>query len=74
MANQASSIKVPTAMRAAFERIQVKRVVDRTEAGRIAGMVYDKLSSNTGIVQAPSWNAKLTFDTFKALKAEGIMV
>ena len=69
-----STVSFRTAIRTAFDNIQVKKVVDRNEAGRIAGIVHDKLQGNAGVVQVPGWNAKLTFDTYKALKAEGIMV
>ena len=61
-------------IRNAFENIQVKRVVNKPEAERIAGFVMDALSSKSGIIKRNDWNAHLSFDTFKQLKAQGVML
>lgn len=65
--------QITTTIRHAFENIQVKRVVNKPEAERIAGMVMDALSSKAGIIKRNDWNAHLSFDTFKTLQAQGVM-
>lgn len=66
--------QISTSIRTAFENVQVKRVVNKSQAERWASLIMDALSSKAGIIQRNDWNAHLSFETFKKLKAEGVMV
>lgn len=68
------SIIVPTAMRAAFERIQVKRVVNRDSAQRIAAAIMDKLAGKAGLMKKNAINVDVSFRTFKQLQKEEVLV
>lgn len=68
------TISIPTAFRAAFERIEVKRVVNVAEARRIAGIVHDKLATNVGYFKRPAVSLNVTTRTFKQMVKDGIIV
>lgn len=68
------TISIPTAMRSAFEAIQVKRVINVAEAKRIAGIVHDKLATNVGYFNRPAVSLNVTTRTFKQMVKDGIIV
>ena len=68
------TISIPTAMRAAFDSIQVKRVVNVNEAKRIAAIVHDKLATNVGYFKRPAVSLNVTTATFKQMVKDGIIV
>lgn len=68
------TISIPTAMRVAFDGIQVKKIVNMEEARRIAGLVHDKLATNVGFFKRPAVSINVTTPTFKQMVRDGIIV
>lgn len=61
--------KVKTAIREAFERIQVKASAFTTEGSRIGSIIHTANGHGHGIINRPDWNASLSFKTAKLLNA-----
>lgn len=68
------TISIPTAIRVAFENIQVKAVKDVNEAKRIAGIVHDKLATNVGYFKRPAVSLNVTTKCFKQMVKDGIII
>ena len=68
------TVSIPTAMRAAFERVQVKRVVNTEQAKHIAAAIMDGLTSSKGIMKVPAVNLDVTTRTWKKMVQDGIIV
>lgn len=62
-------ISITTAMRHAFNNIQVKPSAQTKEGERIAAITMDALSSKAGNIKVKGWTANLQFKTAKALNA-----
>lgn len=61
--------KVKTAIREAFEHIQVKASAFTKEGARIGAIIHTANGHGYGIVNRPDWNASLSFKTSKLLNA-----
>lgn len=68
------TISYNTAIRNAFENVQVKRVVNVEQAKHIAGAIMNSLATKAGIIKRPAVSLNVTTPTFKKMVAEGIVI
>ena len=61
--------KVKTAIREAFERIQVKASAFTPKGAEIGSIIHTANNRGAGIINRPDWNASLSFKTSKLLNA-----
>ena len=65
---------VATTGRNAMEAIIVRNSANTDEGRRIGALIWDAIASKVGYIKRNGWNAHLSFDTFKQLKAQGVML
>jgi hypothetical protein len=61
--------KIKSAIREAFEHINVKPSAFTEEGARIGSIIHTANNRGTGVINRPDWNAGLSFRTAKLLNA-----
>lgn len=68
------TISINTAMRNAFENIQVRRIYDAPSAKNIASAIMNSLATKAGIIKRPAVSLNVTTAKFKKMVAEGVVI